>query len=581
MARTLFRSPLGKGCEPMEISEITPLYVGVSGYIAEVCRQLEIAKMVNHMVSWDETQCKLSPGALTVALVINILTQRRPLYRVWESFERLDLPVLFDEPVTLDSLNDDAFGRTLDRLHASGNLRRLIHSVALRATRLLPLGIRSIHADTTSISVAGEYELTASDRAFLEEHPDGSVLDIRHGYSKDRRPDLKQFIYGLVVSGEGLPLLGTVQDGNTSDKVWNSQIIDEIQQSFLDPQNVIYVADSALITPTNLDKMAQHKMRFISRLPETYHLAQELKDRAWSRGRWEAIGRLAQSEKGAVYRAQSFEETLEGRTYRFIVVHSSSLDQRKLKAIQKEIDRERAELEKAQKQWHKQTFQCREDAASALTAILKEHEDAYHTITGEVVEEQVIHRPPGRPPKNFVPETTTQFRIQTQLVEPTEQRIHEAHAKASTFVLITSLLDQDRWNNYDILQEYKGQISIETRFRNLKADPCIVDNIYVKSSRRAEALAYLFLLALIVAAYIEIKIRQELKVRRQQFVVPGNRLTDRPTMTSIFDIMQTVLVVLVHTPEGVQRILPTNTDPRVYQILELTGLDQTAYTGKR
>ena len=80
----------------MEMPQITPLYVGVSGYIAEVCRRLEIARMVNRMVSWDETQWKVSPGALTVALVVNILTQRRPLYRVWESFVRLDMPVLLD-----------------------------------------------------------------------------------------------------------------------------------------------------------------------------------------------------------------------------------------------------------------------------------------------------------------------------------------------------------------------------------------------------------------------------------------------------------------------------------------------------
>lgn len=173
------------------------------------------------------------------------------------------------------------------------------------------------------------------------------------------------------------------------------------------------------------------------------------------------------------------------------------------------------------------------------------------------------------------------YRVTIQLAEPTETRIHDAHAKASTFVLITSLLDQERWNNYDVLQEYKGQTSVETRFRNLKANPCIVDSIYVKSSRKAEALAYLFLLALIVAAYIEIKIRQELKVRREQFLVPGNRLTDRPTMTMIFDIMQTVLVVLLHTREGVQRFLPSNTDPRVYQILEMTGLDHGAYTKRR
>ena len=341
------------------------------------------------------------------------------------------------------------------------------------------------------------------------------------------------------------------------------------------------MADAALITPDNLGKLDQRKMRFVSRLPETYRLAQDLKERAWAIDRWETIGRIAQSEKGAVYHAQSFEETLEGRTYRFIVVHSSSLDKRKLKSIQRAIDRERAELEKAQKQLHKQVFQCREDADSARSAFLKEHKDAFHPITAEVVEEHVIRRPPGRPPKDFVPETVTRYRVTIQFAEPTEERMYEAHAKASTFVLITSLLDQERWNNYDVLQEYKGQTFVETRFRNLKANPCIVDNLYVKSSRRAEALAYLFLLALIVAAYIEIKIRQELKVRREQFLVPGNRLTDRPTMTMIFDIMQTVLVVLLHTPDGVQRFLPSNTDPRVHQILEMTGLDHAAYTKRR
>jgi len=105
-----------------------------------------------------------------------------------------------------------------------------------------------------------------------------------------------------------------------------------------------------------------------------------------------------------------------------------------------------------------------------------------------------------------------------------------------------------------------------------------VDGIYVKSSRRAEALAYVFLLALIVAAYIEIRIRQELKRRKRQFVMPGKRLTDRPTMTGIFDIMRTVLIVIVETAEGTYRMLPTNTDPRVHEILELSGLDESVYT---
>ena len=211
--------------------DLLPLHVGASGFVAQVCRQLNIRSMVNNLVTWDEAQCKRSPGTLTVALIINMLVNRRPLYRVWEAYQHLDLPVLFDEPVALEDLNDDAFGRTLDRLYDSGNLRLLMHSVALRAVNLLPLGVRSVHADTTSISLAGRYEWTQMDQAFQDAHPKRNVLNITHGYSKDHRPDLRQFIYGLVVSGEGLPLMGSVHDGNTSDKAWNLQMIREMQES--------------------------------------------------------------------------------------------------------------------------------------------------------------------------------------------------------------------------------------------------------------------------------------------------------------------------------------------------------------
>lgn len=155
----------------MNSDEMIPLHVGASGYVAEVCRQLNIRSMVNNLVIWDESQWKRSPGTLTVAFIVNMLINRRPLYRVWEAYERLDLPVLFDEPVELDDLNDDAFGRTLDRLYESGNLKLLIHSVALRAVNQLPLGVRSVHADTTSISLAGRYEWTEKDRLFQEQHP--------------------------------------------------------------------------------------------------------------------------------------------------------------------------------------------------------------------------------------------------------------------------------------------------------------------------------------------------------------------------------------------------------------------------
>jgi len=53
---------------------------------------------------------------------------------------------------------------------------------------------------------------------------ESEALHMNLCFSKDKRPDLKQFNYGLVVSRDGIPLIGEAMDGNTSDKVWNRHI---------------------------------------------------------------------------------------------------------------------------------------------------------------------------------------------------------------------------------------------------------------------------------------------------------------------------------------------------------------------
>src|SRR5690606_7330226 len=87
-------------------------------------------------------------------------------------------------------------------------------------------------------------------------------------------------------------------------------VIREIQQGFLDPAELLYVADSALITQDNLEAMAQARLRFVSRFPDTYKLGTELKERAFRENTWQPIGRLAESVSGAVYQSRSYSATL-------------------------------------------------------------------------------------------------------------------------------------------------------------------------------------------------------------------------------------------------------------------------------
>ncbi|MFZ5436927.1 MAG: IS1634 family transposase [Bacillota bacterium] len=152
-------------------------------------------------------------------------------------------------------LNDDAAGCALDKLAEAGP-KEVYCTVALRAALQEGVGIDVIHADTTSVSVDGAYKDDNCD-----------LLRITYGHSKDNRPDLKQFLYGLAVTKEGVPVIGEVLDGNTSDRTWNHRMIDALRSRLGDLRELVYIADSSLVTGPNLKKMSEEGIRFISRLP--------------------------------------------------------------------------------------------------------------------------------------------------------------------------------------------------------------------------------------------------------------------------------------------------------------------------
>ena len=49
---------------------------------------------------------------------------------------------------------------------------------------------------------------------------------ITHGYSKDKRPDLKQFVLSLLCVDGDIPIVGKLEDGNASDKKINHRVLD-------------------------------------------------------------------------------------------------------------------------------------------------------------------------------------------------------------------------------------------------------------------------------------------------------------------------------------------------------------------
>ncbi len=180
--------------------------------------------------------------------------------------------------------------------------------------------------------------------------------------------------------------------------------------------DLVYVANSAAMTKG---------IRFISRLPATFAQEQEVKDRAWSDGGWIDVGVLTENPKrdSAFYKCKECVVGIAAQTavrpYRLIVVHSSSLDKRKAKTLEKNLLKQREELEAPLEQLSKVEFACEPDARAALEKVRSENCDALYMITRDVQAKEAILKRcrPGRPREDEPLPTKTIFRARASVGE--------------------------------------------------------------------------------------------------------------------------------------------------------------------
>ncbi len=340
----------------MELLPRPGVVVGAAPILRALADRIGLVAVVDQMVAWDPERCRLSPGERILALVLNLLTDRQPLYQVTDAFRLTDVPLLLGPGVAAEDLTDDALGRALDKLAAAGPAA-VFSAVAARAYAVEAIDRGGMHFDTTSRSLYGEYPTA-----------DGTAgVTPRHGHSKDHRDDLKQILFTCFVNREGVPLMGTVEDGNRSDKRLNRQQIDRIVRAFSPAtmQDLVYIADSALVTGPNLDALAATPLAWLSRLPDTFGAAARAKAAAWAADAWIPIGRVAQAAHAATYAASEQTGSIGDRPYRLVVYRSSSLDRRKAKTLDRELARARAAAEQAATALTAQDFACAADAEAA------------------------------------------------------------------------------------------------------------------------------------------------------------------------------------------------------------------------
>ncbi len=557
--------------KPVHEDEIDALRPGPTRLIKALIDEIGIVRAVNDNVRWDEKQWKISPGESIAAIVLCIFAKRRALHRFELFFANQDLELLFGRKDLLASdFNDDCLGRALERLAESG-FKTIFGTVVLNAQTAHGFTAETCHADTTSISVHGEYE---TEEAAWEEPP----LFLTFGHAKkNNRPDLKQFKFGLLTNGEGVPIHGEPLDGNMDDKTWSRQIVDDYREFKTVLAETILVADAAAVTGPNLRTIAGKELRFVSRLPETFALCAALKEQALAGGDW-TEARLPGRDGKEPYRLRHFEHELEGCAFRFVVVHSPELEKTKVKSIERAIAGEEESLRKALDKLSKQRFACLPDAGRAWEEFLARVKPRYHTLTHTVAEgeEAGKRKKPGRPPKEDILEPERYYALSAEIAGRDECAIGHTLALAKTFVLISSVPESEA-GPAKLLEYYKEQAYIENRFRFLK-NPYFVGPVFLKKPERVQALGYVLLLALLIYSLFERRVRQGLAAENEPYHLPGSYKTFRPCGETLLAELDFITILRIFTAQGIKRQLPGNISANVKRIVRLAGFNISIYT---
>ena len=504
--------------------------------------KIGLVEAINEVVP---TEMAVDPGTIVLGMILDTLSGRSPLYRLEEFFTHQDTALLLGKAVAPEAFQDDTVGRVLDRLYDIGTMK-VFTACAVRADRVCGFDKRYIHFDTTSIMVYGDYLL--SEEAKESEEP----FRITYGYSKDKRPDLKQFVFSTLCVDRAVPLWGKPHDGNASDKTVNNSLLSDIAtflaQHGVAPGAYIYVADAALVTEENLTALGD--TLFITRLPATYNECGRLIAEAVAHNTWTELGVIAHTpptphRPGTAYKAYEGEVTLYGTPYRAVVIHSSAQDKRRQQRLERAIQASQSTLQTTARAAEQQVYFCRADAEAAAAQLQAVH-TAYHLLEVSVEERPQYGR--GRPSATK-PRAVKAMRYGLQTtVSAQTARIAGLYEEAGCFVLLTNVSTAGDLAHSagEVLTVYKEQHGTEQNYGFLK-DPVIVNSLFLKKPERIEALGLVLLLALLIWRLMERAMRMHVETTGTLLTGWDKKATERPTSFMMVTKFAGVLV-LKHGP---------------------------------
>ena len=511
-----------RGLKPDSVH--TKFVLGAHPIIEHFIETMRIREIISTYVASDK-RMKLDDDKVLTLLIHNILTTSNPLYEMEDWLKPLDADKVGLSSQETKFIHDDKIGKGLFRFYNSRH-KDVFFRLALRVIKVFELDCSRIHHDTTTVTFAGKY-------------PGWSVQELlTHGKNKDHRPDLKQLVLGLSVTGDGaVPIAHRIYDGNqTDDRLHPAN--HKALQKLLQCVDFIYVADSKLATEENLRKISAWHGLFVSVMPRTWKADEQFRNRV-RRGEipWKHIlsrknNRKPDSKRDRYYVAEGDYKTSHG--YRLHWIRSTQKAEQDVETRNRRLHRALEELRKIEPKLNAYNLKQRKQIVGRIESILKKGQ-CLGLIRYEIHatrEYKQTYQKKGRPTKSS-PKTVSWKNFYSISFAVDQEAVKAEMTTDGVFPLITNL-DAKTHSAKKVLEIYKFQPFLEKRHTQLKTYQEIAP-VYLKKPERVVAFLHIHVMALMVASLIERKIR--LAMRQSGIsslpIYPEDRPCKSPTM---FDI---------------------------------------------
>src|SRR5215471_3077770 len=213
--------------------EAGPVHVG-----HQLWRQLGLNRILQE-AGLSERAC-----TLTEVMTLNRLICPRSEHAMPDWIRRTALGDILQEDFS--KLQDEALYRNLDRLHP--NREHIERALAEREKTLFNLDDTVYLYDLTSTYFEGQAK--ANPQA-------------KRGYSRDKRPDCKQVVVGLVLDRDGFPKAHEIFDGNMQDRRSLDKMLDVLEKRTGKRSGATVIVDRGMALDENLEQIRNRGLHYL------------------------------------------------------------------------------------------------------------------------------------------------------------------------------------------------------------------------------------------------------------------------------------------------------------------------------